>query len=240
MLACVLVTAFPAAALADGGTQIANAPELQSGVKVSGAVSRADFWRFTIATGDTLRIDYEPVATYRKGDSMGVCLMTPDITDFTVNDKGCLAYGYSDRKKQLLHEAFPIPGRYTLVVGHYNCVNSDVNTQCNPSNSALSYEFTLYIVHRTSTTLRPLARLANKGSSLNVRGQVKGATSGSVAIQQRAGGRWANVKITKVAKDGRFATKIKLNVIGAVRYRVFYPGDESHKPSTATFRLTVG
>jgi hypothetical protein len=180
----VFAVLIPAAAHADGGTSIANAPELPPGKTVSGARSGLDYWRVMVVSGDTLRIDYEPVAT----QLIGLCLMAPSVTDFTVNDAQCVdgkVTDQTDRKRQTVHE-LTLPGRYTLIVGFGGgvCVHIyyGVDTKC---SRAMAYNLTAYVVHRTTTALLDFPKVVKRGALVAVRGQVQGVNRGNVVLIER-------------------------------------------------------
>jgi len=229
---------LPAVARADGGTSIANAPELPLGKTVSGARSGLDYWRLTIVSGDTLRVDYEPVAT----QLIGLCLMAPSVTDFTANDAQCVdgkVTDQSDRKRQTVHE-LTLPGRYSLIVGFGGgvCVHIfyGVDTKC---SRAMAYNLTAYVVHRTTTTLLAVPKVVNRGTLVSVRGQVQGVKLGKVVLQERVAKRWVNRQLAKLTVSGRFTIKLQAATPGTFRYVVRYPGDASHKASKRGFTLTV-
>lgn len=236
---CVCGLIVAAAAHADGGTSIATSPELPNGQQVAAAVARLDYWRVTIVPGDTLRINYEPVGMSALPDPrVALCLMAPNVTDFTVGDARCVdpkSTNYSDRKRQTAYE-FTLPGRYSLVVGSYACnvYYGPPNTKC---DRPLGYELTAFVVHRTKTTLLRAAKLVNRGSIVSIRGAVNGLANGKVLLQQRSGG-WSNKRIVNVSA-GRFAIRLRVTTTGEFRYRVLFRGDATHKPSSASFSLTV-
>jgi hypothetical protein len=103
----------------------------------------------------------------------------------------------------------------------------------------VGYNLTAYLSRVTRVLLQPPPRLVRKGTAVNVRGKVVGANAGSVAVQLRRGGRWANVGIAGIAEDGSFVVAVKATTAGKFRYRIMYPGDESRKGSVAGFRFTV-
>src|SRR5207237_2811414 len=64
---------------ANGGSSIANAPELPTGTAVSGGGS--EFWKVTLAGGDRLTIDYQPV----NGGCVHLYVYSPGVTDSTLD-----------------------------------------------------------------------------------------------------------------------------------------------------------
>jgi hypothetical protein len=67
----------------NGGGTIASAAELPIGSTFVGganAVNDADFWRVTLAAGDTLTVDYQPV----NGGIVYRDIYKPEVTDFTL------------------------------------------------------------------------------------------------------------------------------------------------------------
>jgi hypothetical protein len=75
-----LALALPVGASAGGGTSIATAPELPLGTTIIGATSAAEFWRLTLAAGDSVTIDWKPI----NGGGVGFDLYSPEVTDFTI------------------------------------------------------------------------------------------------------------------------------------------------------------
>ena len=58
-------------------------------------------------------------------------------------------------------------------------------------------------------------------------------------LQIRQAGRWTNVGLVNIGKDGSFVAPVKLGAAGSYQYRVLYPGDGSHRGSVVGFKLTV-
>jgi hypothetical protein len=225
---------------ANGGDSIAAAPELPNGRTVSGAKSGIDYWRVGIRSGDTLRIEFEPVGIR---DQLIVCVLLPKTTDFTANDSNCeppkdganyVNPGAKSEDRYVLSQ----PGRYTVAIGPWiYCFSAGVNTTCDNPNG---YELTAYVVHRTSVRLRRIPRLLPVGASFSVRGRVHGAGSGTVALQISESG-WRTVRVVRIAKNGAFVAKGRVpSKAGVYSYRLVYPGDETHRASTAQFKISVG
>jgi hypothetical protein len=236
---CGSVTLAVAGAQANGGTSIANAPELPIGTVVTGAKKGVDFWRVTIRSGDTLRIDYEPVATPR----VALCLLEPDVTDFTLRDTRCSDFKDTDEsggKRQTVHE-LALPGRWSLAIGYYGdgaCVTFQkrVNVGCQLTTG---YSLTAYVVHRTTTTLQAVPKLVKRGSTVKIPGQVQGADRGNVVLQERVGKRLVNKQLAKLTSAGRFAFTIRAAKAGTFSYIARFPGNANHKPSKRAFKITV-
>jgi hypothetical protein len=135
----VALVLLPASALANGGANIASAPTLPVGTAVSGGAATVDnyttcckfwahpdssgveYWRIAAVAGDQLTIDWTDVA----GTNVSACLLTPDITDFTVGDvDGCAAYLRNNAKRELKF-TIPSPGGWILAVGDDWCCNHE-------------------------------------------------------------------------------------------------------------------
>jgi hypothetical protein len=236
LLATVAASLSVAAAVyASGGTSIASAPELPLGKQLSSSVSRLDFWRITILAGDSLRITYKPVAT----DWVALCLMAPEVTDAGLSGANCLELHLAEREREYLRD-FTSPGRYTLILARRSqgCVNEYLSSVQATCSDPASYEMSAFVVHRTTTSVSPVPRPVKRGAVVTVRGQVKGATVGNVTLQQRVGSRWTS-KGRVPLRTGRFTAKVRATKTGTFRYRLFYAGDSSHRPSSAGFVLRV-
>lgn len=236
--AIVSVVSIPAVAWADGGIDIASAPELPLGTKVTGAVARLDYWKIAVKSGDTLVMNYEPVGM--NGRRMEFCFLTPDVTDFTVRDIGCMEVfptDYSERKRQTKRE-FLLPGRYTMIIGEDACLEGGtrIDLAC---KRPLSYELTALVIRRTSISISPVPKLVKRGQSVTIAGRIEEVETGQVALQKRDGKRWRNVALAGVRSSGRFAFKVKADVAGVARYRVMFPGDSTHRPVRAAVTFTV-
>lgn len=232
-----------------GGKTIAVAPELPNGTTVDGSGTGWDFWRLTIVPGDALAIDYEPIGL-PANQQMQICLLDPTVTDFTINDAECVRPAnrnsvISDRKQRATW-SFSQPGRYTLGLhARYSGPNgklchslAGINTLCDP---ALAYSLTAYVVHLTRVTLDRLPRLVKAGSSLKLSGVVRGGSQGAVAVQMQKSGRWVGVFVTPIDARGHFRNRLKVpKRAGNYQYRVVYPGDATHRSSTARFGLIAG
>jgi hypothetical protein len=81
---------------APAGTSIASAPELPIGATfVGGAVGTTEFWRVTLAAGDTLTVDYLQL----NNGHVDLYVYKPDVTDYTLGSSSSVAsaetYGQS-------------------------------------------------------------------------------------------------------------------------------------------------
>jgi hypothetical protein len=225
---------------ANGGDSIAAAPELPNGKTVSGAKLGIDYWRATIASGDTLRIDFESVGIK---DQLIVCVLGPKTTDFTANGSRCEQpedgenYVNPGAKSEDRY-VFSQPGRYTVAIGPWiYCFSAYLNQTCDDPNG---YELTAYIVHRTAIRLQSTPRLLRTGAQFRVGGRVQGVNRGALALQIRQGG-WRNVRVAKIAANGSFTANARApKTAGVYRYRIMYPGDATHRGSNASFKITVG
>ena len=232
---CLLVATV---ALADGGTTIANAPELPIGQTVSGSVARADFWRLTVGAGDQLIINFAALSS----ENVYLCFLQPTVDDFTLQDARCWQPGGLDNTqgntKRQTSRTFASAGRWTLAVGAYGCIlyGQRVIVRC---NAATQYQLTAYLRRATHMSLTTPALVVKHTARVVLTGKVLGATSGNVAIQTRKGNRYVNIGVAPVSAAGGFRYSLRPTKTGPVSYRAFYPGDSGHRPSSAAIRITV-
>ena len=109
---------------------ISSAPELPLGERITSGVTGLDYWRVTIVPGDTLRIDYESL----NDATVGLCLLMPAVTDFTISDTNCTDQKDTDfvrgrSKRQTLH-TLAVPGRYSFIVGDRYCTGGRAYVKC--------------------------------------------------------------------------------------------------------------
>jgi hypothetical protein len=238
------VTALaPTSALANGGANIASAPAMPIGTPVSGGAATVDnyttcckfwahpdtggveYWRINTLAGDQLTIDWTDVA----GTYVSVCLMTPDITDFTVGDvQDCAAYLQNNAKRELRFTV-PTPGAWILAVGDDWCCNHE----------GWAYDLITYVKHKTSTMLTANSPVrAHRQATLH--GAVSGVAAGKVVIQRRGKtGGWTTVGLKAVRSNGSFVFKTRVGAARTYRYRAQFLGDDSHLPSSATCAVKV-
>jgi hypothetical protein len=222
----VVAAVFAAAALADAGANIGQAPELPSGERVEGGHNdgRPDFWRITMRRGDRLTIDYESTLS---GERVDVALFAPSVTDFTLDEAEPLAQD-GTRQKDQFRFAAPSPGRYTLRL------DGEVFFNVEP----YAYSLTAYVRHVTSITLSA-PRIARAGTRLKLAGKVNGAAGGEVLLQVRKGSAWKTLALTRLSPTGAFAYAAVLTSRGVARFRATYAGDATHLASAASVSLRV-
>jgi hypothetical protein len=84
------------AASAGGGTTIASAPELPIGATFAGGATTTEFWRVTLAAGDTLTIDYQQL----NNSHVDLYVYKPGTTDATVGSASYVASGETYSQSQ--------------------------------------------------------------------------------------------------------------------------------------------
>jgi hypothetical protein len=178
LLASVVLAAVSLAGLngaTAGGASIAEAVALPLGNEVSSGALRtrklnalpwaAEYWKVTMAPGDRLVLDYG--ATNDLG--VGVCLLSPDVTDFTEQKASCLASAITMDKTELRFTA-PVDGFYTVRFAVNACACTD----------PLSYTFLARVVVPTRIALHA-PRLVRHGAHIRVSGVIAGGAAGAIA-----------------------------------------------------------
>jgi len=239
LAALALLLLLPALARASGGDSIAAAPELPLGQQQFGDVDRFDYWRVTMNAGDLLTANFGLTG----GDlDVGLCVIRPDVTDYTKDGARCVAYRETGTKSQLKFIA-TTSGRWTLVFGAnwYGCLlgsgsqSIDITWDC---TRRVAYEVTASIKHYTRTTLRA-PRTVRAGARFTLRGRVVGASSGSVELERRAARRWRLMTSVPLRSDGSFSLSNRARSRGLLRFRTRYLGDVGHRPSSAAVSVRV-
>ena len=220
------------AALAGGGSTIADAPNAPIGQQVvSGTTSTlphycnisggdpGEFWRVPLGSGDQLVVDFGST----NGNTVYLHVLPPSVTDYTLGQARCLAEDETDSKSELRFTA-GASGRYTLVVAALN--------------DPFAYEMTVHVRHYTHTTITGPS-VVRAHAQVTVKGRVSGISAGKVAIQSRIKRRWKTLTLTSVKSNGRFSYKTHVGAPGRYRGRVVYFGDASHLPSSAVFSVRV-
>ena len=230
-------------AQANGGSSIANAPELPIGEQIQGGGNTntsplgptdggwtgccyGEYWRITLSRGDHLRIDYGSL----DGNVAEVALYTSGVTDYTWNQgRSNPLFDESTSTKDEARYVAAQSGRFTLYVVH----------DCGACGSpVLAYELTAYIQHYTHATLAG-TRVVRAHGRLTLRGEIAGLSKGKVAIQSRQGKRWKTLKLSHVTSRGGFAVKTEVGAPGTYRFRVVFFGDVSHLPTSAVYSVKV-
>jgi hypothetical protein len=229
----VLVTVVAAAgavvappARAAGGGSIAAAPQLPIGVTVVGganAVNGREFWRVTLAAGDKLTIDYQPV----NGGSVSLYVFNPSVTDSTFGNASSVASGGTSSASEFTWTA---TGQGAWILD----VRSDHGYQLTPN------------VKRWTTTRLNAPRHVRPGAWFSYRGSVGPSVStGSVLLQRYMGRTWRTFATVKVAAGGtfafraRFAKAAKNAKAHGETICALYRGDATHLSSQTTIHILV-
>jgi hypothetical protein len=214
-----------------GGNSIATAPPMPLGTEVSSGALRtrklnnlpwaSEYWKVAMAPGNRLVLDYG--ATNQLG--VGVCVLSPDVTDYTEQNAQCLASAMTGDKTELRFVA-PVAGDFTVRFAVIVCACTD----------PLSYSFNARVVSATTMILRT-PRTVRHGTTLQVKGVVTGGARGSVAIRlPRPSNRR---KIAALGPGGRFSTSFKLRYPGQYTLAATFYGDPAHAQSSKTVRVTA-
>jgi hypothetical protein len=238
----LVLLALPAAASADqGGMTISSAPELPLGRSVASTVSASatlgkvcatqgrsgEFWRVSMNAFDHLVVDFGST----NGDVVGINMLSPTVTDATVAEAettgGCLDLMTTSTKTELQFQASG-GGRYTMLVADRQGSND------------LSYEMVARVLHYTQVTITAPARV-RAHTRVTYGGRVTGASSGAVTLRLRASTdhQWKTLAHANLSAAGTFSFKMRVAGPGLYRIRAFYPGDDSHLPSSATASFKV-
>jgi hypothetical protein len=216
-------------AFADGGSSIANAPELPIGQQVQGGTTdgckNEEFWRLTLLRGDHVRLDYGSL----NGETIVLAIYAPSTTDYTFDGDspiGSLASSGTSRKAELRYIA-PAPGRYVLLFRTAEC-----------GGVAMAYEMTGYVRHLTHATLGG-PTVARAHSRIKLHGTVKGLASGKVVTQSLVHRRWKTISLVSVAANGSFAFTARVGAPGVQRFRAVFYGDPTHLPTRAPYSVRV-
>jgi hypothetical protein len=222
--ACAVVAVAARGVLADGGSSIANAPELPVGRQVDGGTDNGalEFWRVTLKRADHLRLDFGNT-TGQGGVSLFV--FSSKVTDYTLDDSQPLGDKSTEKKAELRFVA-PTPGRYTVEVRGY----------C--GNCPYSYILTGFVRHYTHLTLS-VPRVARAHTLVLLRGRVIGLSSGNIAIQAKSQRGWKTLTLMNVKPGGSFAYKTRVGSPGTYRGRVVFYGDASHLPTSAVLSIKI-
>jgi len=97
LLACLTLWLPAVARAEDGGSSIATAQELPLGTTFVGSAKKKDgyvYWLVTMAAGDKLTIDYQPI----NGGRVYLDFYEPGLTDFTIGDASPVVSAWSDGK----------------------------------------------------------------------------------------------------------------------------------------------
>jgi hypothetical protein len=230
------------AAIAGGGS-IASAPQIGLAQTITSDVQGVEFWRVSAKSGDEIIVRLTTVASWDKLSGTTACLLTPSVTDYTVENARCFEAFGTQRpgSSRELKRVVGAAGTWTLAVGHPNCMGGSVEVSCNgPDNAHFGTTYRVMVLVRApSTTTLAASGTPNVGKALRLSGVVRTVSGGSVAIQSRQGSRWTTVATRPVSSSGSFSANVKVTNKGSLRLRAFYPGDNTHQPSSRSLTLSV-
>lgn len=231
-IAALLAAGPAAAAGSTGGTSIATAPALPLGRQITHATRRPEYWRVEMGPADELVVD---LGSTNSRFSAEVCVLDPDVNDYSSDQAPCRAMAATNTKRQL---RFRSPGLGQWTVAAWGCTGC---TLFNPSGAGYAaYEFTAYVRKYTAVTLLG-PRRATAGARLALKGSVQGASAGLLQLVRRLpGGRWVPLGTTRIKADGTFAYRTAFPRSGIVRIGAVYGGDERHLPSRDAIVVAVG
>jgi IPT/TIG domain len=194
LVCCVL--ALPAVARAtSGGSTIATAPQLPIGTTfVGGAVAKHEFWRVTLAAGDTLTIDYQPA----NGGEVDLDVFKPSVTDFTLGSASSVVSAWTTGKSVFTWTATG-QGSWILEVYSYD-----------------GYQLSAHVQHVMMTKLLPAS--GRRGVIVTISGRNFGAKRGTSFVKFGATKCskyvfWSKTKIKcRVPAKAKFG-KLKVTVV---------------------------
>lgn len=225
----LLAVASAVASSVAGGASIAAAPALPVEVRVVNATRLPEYWRLDLGLADQLVVD---IGSTDRKYSAEVCVLDPDVNDYSSEGTPCRAMTSTNTKRQLRFVA-PAAGNWIVVV--YGCVGC---TRFRPLGASYAaYEFSASVRRFTSVTLAPTT--ARVGRRATLRGTVKGAGAGPLQIVRRSSGRWVPLGTTQLRPDGSFVFKTTFYRRGVVQVGAVYAGDGRRRPSRETATVTV-
>jgi hypothetical protein len=214
-----------------GGASIAEAAPLPLGTEVASGALRnrklnalpwaAEYWKVAMGSGDRLVLDYG--ATNDLG--VGVCMLAPDVSDFTEQKAPCLASAITMDKTELRFTA-PVNGFYTVRFAVNACACTD----------PLSYTFLARVAVLTRILLH-VPKLVHHGALVHVNGVITGRATGAVAL--RISGSLSSRKIAAIRPGGKFSSAFRLRLPGRYTVTAIYYGNPSHAQSTSSARVTA-
>jgi hypothetical protein len=174
-----------------------------------------------MAPGDRLVVDYG--ATNQLG--VGVCVLSPGVTDYTEQGASCLASAVTSTQTELSFTA-PVRGDYTIRFAVNACACTD----------PLSYQFVARLVAPTRMILRS-PKVVRHGAHIRVSGVVTGGATGSVAL--RLTGPLRTRKIARIQSGGRFVSAFTLRAAGLYTLSAIFYGNPSHAQSSRSVHITA-
>ena len=226
----MLAVAKADTAALDGGGSIEAAPQLPLDVQVKNASRRPEYWRVQLGLADELVVN---IGSTNSKFSAEVCVLDPDVNDYSVDGAPCQAAAATNTRKQLRFRA-PASGSWIVVV--WGCTGCTVFRLI---SSYGAYEFTASVRRYTGVSLLGPSRV-KAGGRITLRGAVQGAGGGTLEIVRRAmGGQWVPLGKAKLNRDGTFEYATTLYQRGVMRIGAVYGGDFRHRPSRAMITVVV-
>ncbi len=224
---CAVGFAIAAAALAGGGSTIANAPDLPIGTKVTGAQPYAgnlsiprEYWGITVSARDMLVIAYGSDNEY----IASVCLYPPSTTDATEKGTDCATYNETVPTQAITYTV-PSAGRWILKVARLGY-------------SDLAYHLTVEVKHATRASLSGPASVRAR-HVVALRGAIAGLSAGKVKIQLRGKAGWTTLAQVAVKADGSFRYTFRAGAAGLLRLRAIFAGDATHLAANALLSVRI-
>lgn len=232
--AASLLAAAPGAAVGmSGGDSIATAPALPLGVQIAHATRTPEYWRVALGLADELVIDLDSTNGRYSAE---VCVLDPDVNDYSSDQAPCRAMAATNTKRQL---RFRSPGLGTWTVVAWACAGCTAFFKSSGAGYA-AYEFTAYVRRFTAVTLLGPARI-RAGARMLLRGSVQGASGGLLQLARRLpGGLWVPLGTATIEPDGSFRFRTSLPRRGSVPLAAIYGGDRRHLPSRDAIVVGVG
>jgi hypothetical protein len=219
----------------NGGNSIASAPSLPLGQTVASGWSEnnavantccyGELWRVQLGAGDKLVVDWAQTQT-SCGNNGQMLIWSPAVTDFTLSNTQPVAdLGANDATKFEFGWIAPGAGNWTVMFS--DCAQT-------------SYTFNAIIQTFTTTTLTPPPTLVSAGAKVRVRGTVTSARSGKVLVVVSGPKGFKRLGKVVPLRGGVFAVSLKLTKQGLYHFKVTFPGDAAHRPSTSrTYAVRV-
>jgi len=193
----------PVARATSGGATIAAAPQLPIGATfVGGAVSEYEYWRVTLAAGDTLTIDYQPV---NDSSEVDLSIYKPSVTDYTIGSASPVAGDWTQSQAKFTWTA---TGRGSWILIVY---------------SDDGYQLTAHVQHVTMTKLSPTS--GRRGAIVTLTGRYFGAKRGTSYVK------FGSTKCTKYVSWTGTRIKCRVPArakFGKVKVTVVTAGDTSN------------
>lgn len=229
LIVALLAVQAHASAFDDNGGSIAAAPALPLGQRIVKATNKPVFWRVQLDLGDQIVVDFGST----NKDYAELCLLQPDVNDYSVNDEPPCAVFVSTKFKSQLRFIAPASGGWIVVV--WGCTGCQV---FRPGARRVAYEFTAFLKRFTRVTLLAPAR-ASVGRRVKLKGTVEGAATGVIDLVARVSGQWVPLGSTRLQAGGFFVFNPRFSQRGLFRVRALYRGDSSHRASGTTVTLRV-